>query len=210
MKNYKQNGNALVYILIAVALLASLTYAISRDSGGQQQNQLTSARIKLLAADLIKHATAAEQAVYMMTQWGKNYDELRFDIPPTTNTDEQIYHPSGGGLQPFTTNENHFDTNGTTGWQFQGNVNIGWSSTTATDLIFTFINVNDGVCEQINNQLHGTTTVPVSTIDFEDVFTESATDDPFIVGECADCENVKSMCISDGTTNAFYTIIGAR
>jgi len=210
MKNCKENGNVLIYILIAVALLAALTFAISGDERGQQTNQIDSARAKLLATDMIKHTVSAEQAVFMMTQFGKNFDDIEFDIPPLTNIGDQIYHPSGGGLQIFSTNDNHFDGNGTTGWEWQGNTSVGWSGTSATDLIYTFINVNDQVCEQINNQLIGNTTIPTSTIDFEDVFTESATDDPFIASECTDCEGVKSLCITDGTTNAFYTTVGMR
>lgn len=210
MKNCKENGNVLVYILIAVALLAALTFAISGDERGQQTNQIDSARAKLLASDIIKHTVSAEQAVYMMTQFGKNFDDIRFDVPPLTNISDQIYHPSGGGLQIFQTNENHFDGNGTTGWQWQGNINVEWSGAVGTDLIYTFINVNDQVCEQINDQLIGNTTIPASTVNFTNTFTESATDDPFIISECAACEGVKSLCITDGTTNAFYTTIGMR
>lgn len=208
MKNCK--GNVLVYILLAVALLAALAYAISGDSRGQQTTQLDSAKAKLLATDLIKHAVAAEQGVYMMTQFGTNFDEVRFDIPPLTNIGDQVYHPSGGGLQIFQTNDNHFDGVGTTGWQWQGNVNVGWSGVGGTDLIYTFINVNNAVCEQLNNQLVGNTTIPTATVDFTNTFTESATDDPFIATECAACEGVKSLCITDGTTNAFYTTVGMR
>jgi len=213
MKNCK--GNVLVYILLAVALLAALVYAISGDNRGQQQNQLTTAQTKLLASNLIKHAVAAEQTVYTMTQFGADFDDLRFDNPPSTNLTQQIYSPTGGGLEVFSTSDGYFDANGTIGWRFQGNVNVGWSPTSpptlnTTDLIYTFINVNDAVCAQINNQLLGTTTIPTSTVDFVNTFTESATDSPFINTECTACEGVKSMCISDGTTNAFYTTIGMR
>ena len=102
MRMYNCKGNALLYVLIGIALLASLTYAISKDGGGQQQNQLTAAQVKLLATDLIKHATEAEMAVQQMTQWGIEYDEILFDLPGTagysTNVSRQLYHPSGGGV----------------------------------------------------------------------------------------------------------------
>jgi len=211
---FSQRGNVLVYVLMAVALLAALTYSISENSGGQQQNQMTAARAKLQASDMIKHAASAEMSAYQMTQWGSDFNDLRFDLPSTgpytSNVSEQIYHPSGGGLSIFQTHNDHFDSNGTTGWVFQGNVNIAWSPSPATDLIYTFINVSDVLCSQLNNQLIGDPTIPTVTVDFTNTFTQSATDDDFIPSECAACESVKSLCISDGTTNAFYTIVGSR
>lgn len=210
----QQNGNVLLYILMAVALLAALTYTISQESGGQQQNQLTEARIKLMASNLIKHVTTTEIAMQSLTQWGVDLDQIRFDLPGaagfTSNTTEQIYHPAGGGLQPFQASSGYFDTNGTTGWAFQGNVNVEWTPTSATDLIMSFINVETTICEQINQQLRGTTAIPASTVNFSNTFTETAPDNNFTVATCAGCENIKSLCITNGTTNAFYTIVGSR
>lgn len=212
MKNCK--GNALIYILIAVALLAALTYTLSRSGGGQQANQLDSSRIKLLASDLINHATSSEMTVAQMQQWGANLDDIRSDLPGTvpyaSNTNMQLHHPAGGGLTVFENDVDYFDANGTTGWALQGNVNVDWSPSTATDLIYTFINVRDDVCAQINARFLDSEAIPVSTVDFANTFIENATDDPFIAAECSDCVGIKSMCISDGTTNAFYNIIGSR
>ncbi len=207
-------GNALVYVLVAVALMAALTYTISGENSGQQQNRIETSRLQLTATDFLKHVATAEMALYQMTQWGVDFDDIRFDLPGTTpynsNTAEQIFHPGGGGLQPFDTKPEYFDGNGTTGWSFQGNVNIGWTPTAATDLIYTFINIDDQLCGEINNQLVEDRTIPTTTIDFTNTFTESTTDDPLIATECTACENVKSLCVSDGTTNAFYNIIGSR
>jgi hypothetical protein len=190
-------GNALIYVLVAVALMAALTYTISGENSGQQQNRIETSRLQLTATDFLKHVATAEMALYQMTQWGVDLNEVRFDLPGTTpynsNTAEQIFHPGGGGLQPFDTKPEHFDGNGTTGWSFQGNVNM-----------------DDQLCAEINDQLVNDSTIPTSTIDFTNTFTESTTDDPLIATECAACENVKSLCVSDGTTNAFYNIIGSR
>lgn len=217
MRNCKENGNVLVYILIAVALLAALTYAVSDNTRGSQQNQLSTARIKLLASELISHANSASIVVQQMESFGINYDEMRFDLPGTagysTNITEQIYHPSGGGLQVFQEGEKYFGTGSTRGWRWQGNVNVEWTSTSGTDLILTFldVNANDGeLCSEINNQLHGSTTIPAATVNYLITFQETATDNDFIVAECAACENIQSMCIFNGTNHAFYHIVGAR
>jgi hypothetical protein len=207
-------GNVLVYILVAVALFAALTYAVSGDNRGTRHNQLSDARVDLLSTNLIKQVTSANMALYQMTQWGIDYNDVMFDVPGsasyTTNVSRQIHHPSGGGLAMFQTSDDMFDGAGTTGWQFQGNTNIGWSPTTATDLIYSFVNVNADVCAAINEQLLNDPTIPTTTVNFTNTFTENGTDANFVVGECAACEGVKSMCISDGSTYAFYSTIGMR
>lgn len=207
-------GNVLVYVLIAVALLAALTYAVSGENRGTQTTQIDSARAKLWASDLIKHATAAEIAVKQMGAFGVDLNEVKFDLPSeagySVDPTLQIYHPRGGGLSVLNVNDSFFDANGTVGWKWQGNVNVGWTKTAATDLIYSFINVSTSICEQINQQLTNSKAIPLSTVNFTNTFTESVTDDDLTAVECAACENVYSLCISDGTTNAFYTIIGSR
>jgi hypothetical protein len=208
------NGNVLVYILVAIALLAALTYVISSDSRGNQTSQIDDARVKILASDLIRYVTTADMAVKQMTAFGTDFNQILFDLPSsggfTTTPTLQVYHPRGGGLTVFQANPNYFDTVGTTGWQFQGNTNVGWSQTAATDLILSFINVNEQVCAQVNQQLYKDPTIPVTTVNFTDSFTEGGTDADFIAAECAACANRKSFCISDGTTRAFYSVIGSR
>ena len=211
---HTEKGNVLIYVLLAVGLMAALTYAISRDNGGQEVTKLDASKNSLLASELIAHATAAQIAVDQMTQWGVNYDEILFDKSTdagyTTNSTKQIYHPSGGGLIAFSNKDSLFDNNGSLGWKYQGNINIEWSNSISTDLIYTFINVDPNVCSSINSQLFDDDTVPSSTVNFVNTFTESTTDSPFIAAECAACESKKSLCITDGTTNAFYTILGSR
>jgi len=75
-KNCK--GNVLVYILMAVALLAALTYMISRDGGGQQTNQLSEAEANLRASEIISLAASVRMAVDQMNQWGVKYEDIRF------------------------------------------------------------------------------------------------------------------------------------
>lgn len=212
--NCNCKGNVLVYILIAVALMAALTFSISGENRGQQANRMDESRTQLTATDMISHVASVEMALYQMTQFGVNFDEVRFDLPGTTdyasNTAQQIYHPVGGGMLPFETQDEFFDGNGTTGWQFQGNVNIEWSPTTATDLLYSFINIDAGLCSALNQQLLSDATIPTTTMTFANTLAEGGSDDDLIISECASCENVKSMCITDGTTNAYYTIIGAR
>ena len=214
MKN--QNGNVLLYVLIAVALLAALTYTISRDNRGGQAERMEGERAELLTTDLMSHVNSIEQSVFQMMQWGKTIDDLKFDKPAdagyTSNTTDQVYHPAGGGVQPFTkTNDGLFDGVGTTGFVFQSETNVEWSPTAAKDLILSFVNVNPAICALINEKITGSSTIPTGSMTAANVFVEGAgTDANFVISECAACENNKSLCINDGSTNIYYTILVAQ
>ncbi len=213
---HKQNGNALLYILIAVMLLAVLTYTIMGEQRGQQQNQLSESRIKLLATDLISHANSAEIAVKQMTQWGLDYSDLDNPLPGTsnygTNPSQQIYHPSGGGLQVFNQdNLNLFDSVGERGWRWQYDTNVEWTSTTATDVIYSFVDLNGEICAEINKQLYNDSSIPATIINFGYLFAVSGTNADFLIADCPECEGKKAMCIASGADNyTFYNIIGSR
>lgn len=217
-------GNALVYVLIAVALMAAVTYAVTGDNRGSQEGQLTDAQAKLLATDLIAHAAAAEQAVYQMTQWGVDYSEIKFDLPSTagysTDVTKQIYHPSGGGLTFPTYNPDTIfvdnslsPPNVDRGWRWQNITNVEWSSSSATDIIMAFVDINPNICAAINEQLVGNATVPTSGVNFNATFDYSySSHDNFTISDCVACQNKRALCIENGTgqTYAFYSILGSR
>lgn len=210
-----QKGNVLVYILMAVALMAALAYAISRDGRGNQATRMDGERAKLLSTSLLSHMREAERVVFQMQQWGMDIDDLKFDLPGTagysTDVTNQVYHPSGGGLQVFDISGDFWSSAPIRGWSWQSAVNVDWSPTSADDLIFTFLDVNnDLICEEINERVRGSRTIIAGTMNYISTFQETATNIDFAVSECAGCEDVKSMCINNGTNNAFYTIIGSR
>jgi hypothetical protein len=218
-------GNALLYILIAVALLAALSYTLSGNSRGQQTNQLDSSRTKLLATELIKHAVAAEMAVFQMQQWGVDYDEILFDLPGTagysTNTNRQIYHPNGGGLQPMANTEQYRDpifssvTSWHT-WQLKNTTNVEWSPSSATDVIYSLGVLGEQVCSEVNKQLNDIddAIAPTSGLSYQGTFLGSFVGaSNLTTTTCPNCEGLKSACIERPISNpfrVFYTIIGSR
>ena len=216
MKN-NENGNVLVYVLIAVGLMAAITFAVSRDGGGQQAERMDDTRADLLATQLIQHVASAEQVIYHMTQWGTDYADLKFDLPGTVdyNTDvtNQVYHPQGGGLQVPTYSDDVFEGSATRGWQWQNLTNVEWSPTIATDLIYSFVDVSRPICEKINEELLASSAVPIMDGGLSNRFIHDVMPNgDFAVSVCTECENIKSMCVSHqtGTRYAFYTIIGSR
>lgn len=222
---HKQNGNALLYVLIAVTLLAVLTYTIMGEQRGQQQNQLTESRTKLLASDLISHANSAELAFKQMEMFGVEADQVLFDLPGTaaysTNVTRQIYHPSGGGLGVFQVDDQYLGNPVATsiGWHHRNETHIEWTPTTANDLTYNFFQVKEDICQELNKKLHGTSTsINLVPDDFRTrghflyAHPMSPGDEILQASECPDCNQKKSACVYsvDYDHYIFYNIIGSR
>jgi hypothetical protein len=107
MKINKESGNVLFYILIAVALLAALSYAIAYGSRIAVQN-LDEDRLRLLASEVIGYSDNIATAVSQLRLRGFDPSEISFETPQTAANDYintncadntcLIFHPAGAGL----------------------------------------------------------------------------------------------------------------
>ncbi len=100
-----QAGNAIWFILLAVALLGFLTALISRSgSNGNQTGDFERDRIK--AAALLRYAQSVQNTVQTMMLKGVSENDLDFiaidaatyDNPNCTNTSCEVFHVEGGGI----------------------------------------------------------------------------------------------------------------
>lgn len=179
----KESGNVLFLILIAVALFAALSYAVTQStrSGGGDAGKETS---KISSAQLTQYPAGIRTSLVRMIIGGQNVETLEFNPPADfANCTEYpsssgkyprcVFHPSGGGATysaPATDL-----VNGTSQWVFnaENEINLVGTSTgddTVTvptaDLIAFLPDVTLSVCETINDQL-GINGIPVeSGIDY--------------------------------------------
>lgn len=167
-----ENGNVLFLILIAVALFAALSYAITKsERGGGTIARETSL---LNASKIIQHAASVSQSIDRLRLTNTCTDtQLSFENSQeagytngTTPSDNscKIFHTSGAGVSwqdpPPATND------GTT-YQFVGGPVMhrrdGNNSTYATanaDLVMYLFGLNQQTCADINRGL-GITGIPV-------------------------------------------------
>ncbi len=114
----RDGGNVLFLILIAVALFAALSYAVTQSSrsGGNADRE----KLKTAASEIIQYGTAMEQAITRMRVINKTTpDQLSFENEAwksgngtvlyaagynvnSRGTIDQLFHPDGGGLTPLT------------------------------------------------------------------------------------------------------------
>ena len=221
-----QSGNVLIFILIAVALLAALTMVLSRSgssvdqSGNVEQNRIS-------GSDLMRYGKSIETAIQQMKLSGISENELSFahgsEYPNSncTRSDCLLFDVGGAGLNYRT----FPGANDGSDWIFTSDNNVGTTAdpvgTTAArsgnDLIMLLPNVNSSLCNQINKDLSvGTTgTIPVDTtgIDTDEFDGSFASGGPVLLdGDPTpfELDGEPAGCFTDndsGTTYFYYVVL---
>lgn len=99
----RQRGNALFLILIAVALFAALSYAITQSSRGGGSS-VQKEKDVLLAAQIIQIGSDIKTAVQRLSLAGLSLDSIKLHatgnpMAPCTDTDGTcVFTPEGGGI----------------------------------------------------------------------------------------------------------------
>jgi hypothetical protein len=195
MKN--QNGNVLFLILIAVALFAALSYAVTRStrSGG---SEVSREKADLAASALAQHVAGLRTAVTRMVMAGVRPDDLLFDCVGTatgsraacsgpvaswndltaSRLKDQVYYPGGGGIAAAGPLALGIDTDNdgyggmyffAGGMQVKGIGSDGAANCDACyETVLATYNVPKAICEAINRRA-GLDGIPVapSRVDFQ-------------------------------------------
>jgi hypothetical protein len=226
-----EQGNILFMILMAIVLLAALTFAIEQGSS-QQSGALSKQTSDNQINQMIIYASALGGALQQMATNGENtaalYNNLSLLQPgqagfETAPSNLKLYHPLGGGI---TYQAQSAPTNAVaTGYNINPNAIItGVGCSSGTGCIVTTVPATGHIvfgatissvsyCEQINNILNGTslTTVPpvMTTADFNLLFpaTPPSTTTVTIGADCTpSCANIPRLCVSNtgATAWGFY------
>ncbi len=158
-----QSGNVIFYILIAVALLAALSFTVSQSGRGSVSN-VSLEQSKLFATEIIEYGNNVAMAVSQLRLRGVSADEVSFENTVVagytnaacTEADCLIFDIEGGGLTFQSPPPN---ANDGTDWVYTTN-GIDEIGSTRIDLVMILQNIDQTVCQQINQKLHNTTTIP--------------------------------------------------
>jgi len=220
-----QNGNVFVYILIAVGLLGSLMFLISKSaSQNDAVSELSEGESKIVAGEIIAYAAAASSAIAQMQQTGATVGMIDFIVPSDTNfndapTIHKLFHPDGGGFnyKPIPLKASADDKTGLSAGYYIGRFNnIEWTPTTAQDVVFTAYEIKQTVCAEINKKITGASTIPTVTGEsLQNLFVSddlhTGTNDDFTETNCAACKEIPALCVSDGSGKyAFYSLLEAE
>ena len=216
-------GNALIYVLIAIALFGALSFTLGRQTDTSEANAVTDERVELYASQLISYSAQAKSAVdQMLFTAATQINDLDFTAPTDAGFDtgtviHRVYHPQGGGLTPGRLSEditNQVTADPAPGWYMGRFNNVEWTASTADDVILVAYQISQAACEKINQKVTGTTAIPSITAEIRNVLIDAADHTGANVelttdlGDiCPDCENRASLCVENGGIYGYYTII---
>lgn len=158
MTVYKERGNVLFLILIAVALFAALSYAVTQSSrGGGNADSETQA---ISMAGLVNYVSGIRFGVQRLAISGVDPVTLNFQSPQSitclADTSLCLHHSDGGGAVYYNTNNliNNFGfgpdiADATDVWH-----NIEGVGTSAGDIVFYIEDVTQAKCEEFNKYVN--------------------------------------------------------
>lgn len=166
-----ERGNVLFLILIAVALFAALSYAVtssSRSGGGDASSETN----LVSSASITQYPASVRTSIVRMIISGTTADTIAFDPPPFTACtgaalDRCVFHPSAGGATHVLASSDVMADGAQGDWTFNGDfeiINIGTSAagSDGNEVIAFLPGIKQGICTKINDEL-GFGTTPVIT-----------------------------------------------
>lgn len=177
----KMRGSAILYILIAIALLTALGVTLTKMSSNSAGN-MKPEQAKSSAQQIIAYAKAVENSVqFVRTQNSCGLTQISAEnlvSPSYTNPNSpadkrcHIFRPEGGGMEwrnppslSTVNKETWFIAGRTTSITGFGPEGSSTCAANCTDLILFLPNVNEAVCKSINFQLGITTSVDIIPAD---------------------------------------------
>ena len=164
---YRERGNVLFMILIAVALIGLLTAAVSQ-SNRPQGSDIDPETLALRVSDAQRYAGELERAVNFVMRNGFSESDIRFanrkahadygDLSADPDTTDQIFDREGGGA---TYREPPDGVNDGSNWEFYGGTHIpGMGRADRAELVAVLPHVSQDFCDRVNelNQQSGTMT----------------------------------------------------
>jgi hypothetical protein len=220
----RERGNALVYVLIAIALFAALSFTLGRQKDENAGAGLSEDRAELYATQIIAYTAQSKSVIDQMLMSGSHINDLIFTLPTdatfsTGSPIHKVYHPEGGGLNPATLPAEAVAsgiTDPVPGWYLGRFNNIEWTGA-GNDVVLVAYGLKGPVCEKLNESTGGGSPPPSMGDTIRNVMIDDSihggtnvalwTTDPAGTPICGDCHKRSSLCVQQGGIYAFYTIV---
>ncbi len=179
----QENGNVLFLILIAVALFAALSYAVTsstRSSGGNSNSETN----LISSAQIAQYPASVSTSLMRMIIASVSASEIRFNRPSEFATLDSpsigVFHPQGGGAT-YVPAPDEIMVSGNPGqWVFNAELevpNIAISGVGGNDIIAYLVGIKQAICSRINDEYGLGTAIPVLNADRSAQYTRRMYDD---------------------------------
>lgn len=177
---WKERGNVLFLILIAVALFAALSYAVTQStrSGGGDASGETAL---IGSAQITQYPASVRTSLVRMIIGGSDVRQLQFNAPADFGNCTQdgaglnslcVFHPDGGGATFVESPPDIMATGANGTWSINGEneINLVGTSTAGdtvgdatADVIAFLSDITSTICQKINDELGITGNIPTET-----------------------------------------------
>ena len=203
-KKQNTHGNAMVYVLLALALFGVLTATLSGQNADSDGQDLDDEMVEFYANELLEYSAAAKSVIDQMLITGSTIDDLDFVNPTSAAFDtpphiHKVFHPAGGGLTYIYDINKKMDEHPTQdpSWQYNTSTNVEWTPTIANDIILTAHVIPESICRHINKKITGSENIPLLPNQLSDYFIEGDPDSRDLnAADCASCEGYYTFSIS--------------
>lgn len=211
----------MIYIILALALLAGLTMVIAQQSG-QDDDDLSYETKEILTTKILTYTGSAKNVIDQMVMSGSDPASLVFSHPNSPSFDtapytDKVFHPQGGGLSYQIADTNIFPaaTVPSSGWYMNGETNIEWTPSTQNDVMLVAYGVSQSLCENLNKKIKDDATIPALAGTFANILLsteDGGGGDVLDTASCAACDGHPALCVSNAgaTLFAYYNIILAQ
>jgi hypothetical protein len=222
-----ERGNALIYVLIVIALFAGLTFVLARQRGDGEAGTVTTEAVNIDATHIMTAAAQLKLGVDQMMYSGSKIDDLGFCRPgevcfSSALNIHQVFQPEGGGLTmpdiPARAVK-QVDTNPLPGWYMGAFNNVEWTESAGFDVILVAHQISRPVCARIDELLTGVkpAVIPAVSVPLARALIDASkhTLTPNVDLDktiCPGCDGKTALCVSDSgaTMFSYYSVIGQR
>lgn len=223
-KKVAETGNVLFIILIAVALLAALSFAITQSSQSGGSGTINRERASLIASEILSTSNIIAETVTKLRLSGCTENQISFDTPKLTGYSNasapgdnscNVFHINGGGLnyQPL----NPEAANGAfSTWYFTSDFEIQDIGTTdgsddSNELLIYTARINETTCAELNRLTLASSDIPTLTIPFVPSQFTGAYSYRMTLSD-ANIDGQRAACVFDTASNSynFYRVLLAR
>lgn len=216
-KSHHESGNAMIYIIIAIALFGALTLTLSRQGEQADGEDIADEQIAFYVTELSNYPAAMKNAVDQMIMSGSSVTDLDFATPNQASYDtapyiHKVFHPEGGSVTYKPNFSSRIERDGAAGWYVQDGIHVEWTPTASNDVLLSAVHIDEDVCAAINKQITGSTTIPPVTGELNAHFINDATQTDLDATTCPTCGEYPSLCVSNIGADefAYFNIITAR
>lgn len=171
-----EKGNAVIFILLAIALFAALAYTFTRSVQNGQSN-MSAGQTRMAAQQILNYASSVEKTVQKLLSRGCSENDLSFQNSyetyhnyPAAPTECRVFDPAGGNLTALKPEASWLMPGEEQVFYYtQGDVlsDIGTTCDTGAcaELNLNLWNIPLPLCEEINKQLGlNFTTIPTGML----------------------------------------------